>query len=205
MLLLMLCILAATPPQLQHARLLLPPLPHQQRPLPLPPVHTTASPAAAPDGTPSHWHGWGGGAGRRTVASSACSAGDHAAAAAPSCAHTPSKLARALMFSSGAVCQRRVRVAICTSCIHCRVHTLACVAHVCRSLQPSAFMLQPPPRRGRRELARVAISSKTYEPGAHVGCSLWCSCSSKRCDRRVMALLAGNGDGGHAFPDEGTG
>ena len=94
------------------------------------------------------WQGWGGGAGRCTVASSACCAGDHAAAAAPSCARTPRKLAHALMFSSGAVCQRRVRVAICTLCIHCRVHTLACVARVCRSLQSSAFMLQPPPRAG---------------------------------------------------------
>ena len=85
------------------------------------------------------WQGWGGGAGRRTVASSACCAGDHAAAAAPSCTRTPRKLAHALMFSSGAVCQRRVHVAVCTSCIYCKVHTLACVARVRRSLQPIAF------------------------------------------------------------------
>ena len=58
---------------------------------------------------------------------------------------------------------------------------------------------------GGRELARVAVSSKTYEPGAHAGCSLCCCCSSKRGDTRVMALLAGDGDGGHACPDEGTG
>ncbi len=108
---------------------------------PLPPAQTTASPAAAPDVTPSTTlAGVGGGAGHRTVASSACSAGGHAAAAAQSCAHTPRKLAHALMFSSGAGCQRRVHFALCTSCIHCKVHTLACVARVRRLLQPSAFM-----------------------------------------------------------------
>ena len=110
--------------------------------LPLPPAQRTASPAAASDvfainGT---GRGGGGGAGRCTVASSACCAGDHAAAAAPSCARTPRKPAHALMFSSGAVCQRRVHVAVFTSCIYCKVHTLACVARVRRSLQPIAFM-----------------------------------------------------------------
>ena len=64
------------------------------------------------------------------------------------CEHVCHVAQHALMFSSGAVCQLRVHVAICTSCIHCRVHTLACVARVCRSLQSSAFMLQPPPRAG---------------------------------------------------------
>ena len=83
-------------------------------------------------------------------------------------------------------------------------------ASVCGTCVPFAaikcfYVTATTARRGRRELARVAISSKTYEPGAHVGCSLCCSCSSKRGDRRVMALLAGDGDGGHACPDEGTG
>jgi hypothetical protein len=100
-----------------------------------------------------HWQGWGGGAGRRTVASSACSAGDHAAAAAPSCAHTPRKLAHALMLSSGAVCLRRVCVALCTSCIHCRVHTL-CVCGTCAPFAATkcfyvlTLCVQRPPRAG---------------------------------------------------------
>ena len=132
------------------------------------------------------WQGWGGGAGRCTVASSACRAGDHAAAAAPSCAHTPPKLAHALLL--------RLRVwHVCA--VRCN-QVLLCFDIVCAA---------PTARRGGRELARVAISIKTYEPGAHVGCSLCCSCSSKRGDTRVVALLAGDGDGGHACPDEGTG
>ena len=140
MLLLMLCILAATPTQLQHARLLLPPLPHQQRPSPCP-LHKGLRLLLLPRmfSPSTALTGLGGGAGRCTVASSACCAGDHAAAAAPSCARTPRKLAHALMFSSGAVCQRHVHVDVCTSCIYCKVHTLACVARVRRSLQPIAF------------------------------------------------------------------
>ena len=93
------------------------------------------------------WQGWGGGAGQWTVACTACCAGEHAAAAAPSSARPQRKLAH--MHPSYVSIRRRLPAAC-----SCRpLHLLfplqgahACVCGTCtpgHSLPPSASALKP--------------------------------------------------------------